>query len=186
LAFRVERFRNVVLGQEMISGWGGDVIKRQLDELVDKAKLELDLSPGDCLPGVTLDQIILEFSQGKRLEPNPLGHSYCKCTAEPQDLRSAACLAAREAKDNETALFSTPDPAFAADSICSQCPHNVQFQECAPYWSQAIAHEKRQLSCTLGPLMQALSQERLDMAQAHYRRCFGPKPAAVSEEHDAT
>jgi hypothetical protein len=172
-ALRVERFRNVVRGEENMSGWGGEVLKRQLAELIEQAKVQLDLTPEDDLPGPTLDALLENFATGKRLEPNSLGHSYCKCTAEPQDLRSAGCLAARSAEYKEQSLFSAPDPAFAADHICSGCPHNVQFSECEPYWAETIAHEKQQLACSLAPLLHALSHERLAMAEAHHSRCFG-------------
>lgn len=171
-AFRVERFRNVALGQERISGWGGEVLGRQLRELVDEAKLQLDLSPEDDLPESTLDRLIAGFAEGKRLEPNGLGHSYCKCGLDLQDLRSAGCLADRNLQTDELSWFSAPDPAYAADSICSACPHNVQFAECEPYWLQTIAHEEEQHRCALGPLLQALSGERLAMARAHHERCF--------------
>lgn len=172
-AFRVERFRNVALGKERMSGWGGELLGRQLYELVDQAKLQLDLSPEADLPEWTLDQIIEAFSKGKRLEPNSLGHSYCKCTTDLQDLRSAGCLTARAVESEELSLFSAPDPAYAADSICSACPHNVQFAECEAYWLESIAHEEEQQSCVLGPLLRALSGERLEMARAHHARCFG-------------
>ncbi|WP_404286615.1 hypothetical protein ACD578_16420 [Microvirga sp. RSM25] len=174
-SFRLARFRNVALGKDRISGWGGEVIKRQLDDLVQQAKAQLDIAPEDDLPGATLDSLLLTFVKDKRLEPNSLGHSYCKCTSEPQDLRSAACLTAREAERDEAAFFSAPDPAFAADHICSGCPHNVQFAECEPYWAETIAQAQQQLSCSFAPLLRVLTQERLDMAQAHYSRCFGTK-----------
>ncbi|MEZ0169517.1 hypothetical protein [Microvirga sp. TS319] len=174
-AFRFARFRNVALDRERISGWGGEVIKRQLDDLIQQAKAQLDISPDDDLPGPTLDSLLVSFVKDKRLEPNSLGHSYCKCTSEPQDLRSAGCLAAREAERDEASFFSAPDPAFAADHICSGCPHNVQFAECEPYWAETIAHAQQQLSCSFAPLLQALAQDRLDMAQAHHARCFGTK-----------
>jgi hypothetical protein len=171
-AFRVDRFRNVVLGKERISGWGGEAIKRQLDDLVHQAKVQLDLSPDDGLPEARLDMLLIDFVKDKRLEPNSLGHSYCKCTSEPQDLRSARCLAEREAEDDEPAFLSAPDRAFAEDRICSPCPHNVQLPENEPYWARTIAHEQEKLSCPLAPLLRAFLEERLTMAQAHYTRCF--------------
>jgi hypothetical protein len=170
--FRVERMRNVALGLERASGHGGETLTRTLRQLLADAKLKLDLSPADDLPQVTLDSIVTAFVRDKRLEPNGLGHSYCKCTTDPQDLRSAGCLTVREAEIDESSLFSAPDPSFAADYVCSPCPHNVQFSENEPYWLETIAHEELQESCALGPLLRALSAERLKMARGHHVRCF--------------
>jgi hypothetical protein len=172
-AFRVDRFRNVALGREQATGFGGEALSQELRQLVNEAKVNLDLSPSDGLPAETLDSLLVEFARGKRLEPNSLGHSYCKCTNDSQDLRGAACLTAREERVDQSALFSAPDPAYAADEVCSGCPHNVQLGENEPYWQGTIEQEERQASCALAPLLRLMSERRLEMARRHHRRCFG-------------
>lgn len=173
--FRTERFLNVAKGQESIGGWGGDAIRKQLDELILKAKANLDIGPTEDVPEASLSAVISLFAKGVRLEPNGLGHSYCKCSHEPQDLRVAACLRERsEVNDSQALMMSAPDPAFAADTVCSGCPHNVQFEECKPYWEEMIRHEAAQMACALSPLLRALSGERHNAAADHLARCFDP------------
>jgi len=172
-AFRKERYGNVVTGQENISGWGGEAIKRELLSLVAEAKLKVDISPADDLPADTLDQLLTAFAEGKRLEPNGLGHSYCKCTSEPQDLATASCLMAQENKGEEALLLSTPDPAYADDVTCSGCVHNVQLPENEGYWLEMIKRETALAACPFGSLHQELALERSELAQRHHARCFG-------------
>ncbi|MGQ3285552.1 hypothetical protein [Bosea sp. (in: a-proteobacteria)] len=173
--FRTERFINVVRGGEFMGGWGGDVLRRQLNELILQAKASLDVGPADDLPEASLSSIVGLFAKGIRLEPNGLGHSYCKCSHEPQDLRVAGCLRERsDISDSQAVMMSAPDPAFAADTVCSGCPHNVQFEECKPYWEEMIRHEAAQKACALSPLLRALSGERHNAASDHLARCFDP------------
>jgi hypothetical protein len=166
----------VLQGKENISGWGGEAIKRELLALVNDAKHKLDLGPADDLPVFTLDQLLTQFAEGKRLEPNGLGHSYCKCTSEQQDLATASCLAAQRADQSKRLLLSTPDPSYADDVTCSGCVHNVQLPENESYWLEMIKREAAQAKCPFGELHQVLAQERTEFAQRHYVRCFGGSP----------
>lgn len=172
LGFRAERFLNVAKGVEDIGGWGGEAIRRQLDQLVSAARSSMNLGPAEDMPDSSLGEIVASFARGQRLEPNALGHSYCKCSKEPQDLISAACLKERSTAGVGSTMLSAPDPTFAADTVCSSCPHNVQFDECRPYWDDMVKHESAQSECALSPLLAALSRGRAQVAADHIARCF--------------
>lgn len=169
--FRVERYRSIATGQERSSGFGGEVLAKELEKLVAQARSIVEITP-DADEDLTLDELLDAFAQGRRLEPNPLGHSYCKCTSDSRDLDAAACLTKREATTDHARFMSMPDPAFASDRTCSSCPHNVQFHENEQYWRELGANEERQAACALGPLMQALHEERSRFAEQHLARCF--------------
>jgi hypothetical protein len=170
LEFRVERYAAIALGQERASGFGGEILTRELEELVRTASAQVEIGPlGEAQP---LDQLIIAFAAGRKLEPHPQGHSYCKCTSDPRDLEAAGCLRERSAQLPDVVHTGTPDPAFASDQTCSKCPHNVQLGENEAYWRERVSHEEQQAKCAIGPLYRALALERLAMAEQHCMRCF--------------
>lgn len=173
LEFRVERYSAIALGLERATGFGGDFLTRELDELVREASAQVEI--GTVAGQAKLDELILAFAEGRKLEPHPMGHSYCKCTSDARDLEAAGCLRERTATLPDLSHRSTPDPAFATDQTCSRCPHNVQLPENEPYWRELVRHEKAQAKCSLGPLMLALANERVEMAEQHCARCFDAK-----------
>lgn len=170
-AFRVERFTAVALGEERMSGWCGDRLTREITSLVNGFRAQIDLAPADEIEPSQLNELIASFAEDKRLEPNPLGHSYCGCTQTITDLKAAKCLEASDTKPGE--FLTAPDPAYAADEVCCNCPHNVQFQECQVYWEDVLRHEQKQSSCALGEISKAASERRVEIASDHIKRCFG-------------
>jgi hypothetical protein len=177
LEYRVSRYKNIALEKEYCTGFGGELLTNEIRKLVEHAKRELDILPDHDLPEITLDRLITEFARDRRLEPNRLGHSNCKCGSSTQELRAAECLKScgtREATTSDQPtelLFSAPQPQNASDQVCSRCPHNVQFPEHRSYWEQVQDSELRQSACAFGPLLQALSLERHTMAREHLYRC---------------
>lgn len=171
LGFRVERYTAIALGEERASGFGGELLTRELDELVRTASAQVEIGPSG--EPQTLDQLIIAFASERKLEPHPQGHSYCKCSNDLGDLAAAGCLRERAAKLPNVIHTSTPDPAFASDQTCSRCPHNVQLAENEDYWRNRVEHEAEQVRCAIGPLYRALALGRLAMAEQHCRRCFG-------------
>lgn len=170
--FMHERFRSVALQGEKIGGYGGEQIKIELVRLVDEAKRLVEIRSTTDDVEMTFDRLLVDFVETRRLEPNGLGHSYCKCTANSQDLRTANCLIQKRLAGEPTEADTAPDPAFAADSVCSPCPHNCQFGENEPYWLERISLEHHQLTTAPSPWLRDLAAMRLEMAMAHHRRCF--------------
>tara|TARA_R100000365_G_C2747198_1_gene76921 strand:- start:2881 stop:5079 length:2199 start_codon:yes stop_codon:yes gene_type:complete len=167
-SFFGERLRSAVLGKETMSGLGGNQIMKQVAHMVAEAKTMMRLLPDEPLPAKSLDSIITSIVSGRGLEPNGLGHSYCKCTEAQDDVRSAACVALA-AEDG--LKRSAPDPAFAADDVCSRCPHNVQLEENKSYWFQL--RDDAALDCKLASgLVAVAAQGRSLMANAHIRNCW--------------
>ena len=171
LNFRLDRYSAIASGHERVSGFGGELLKKDLEKLQQEAMAVLEIGPGGDGTGPTLDQLLMNFAKDRRLEPNPLGHSYCKCTSDQVDLKSAACL--HQNADEQTQIMrGAPDPRFAGDLTCSGCPHNVQLPENEAYWRQMIQHEGRQKNCAPGTLLAELAARRQDAASAHCERCF--------------
>lgn len=170
LNFRLDRYRAIASGQERASGFGGELLKNELEKLQQDALAVVEIG-ADGDGGTTLDQLLGEFAKDRRLEPNPLGHSYCKCTGDQVDLNSAACLR-RSLDGHKQMIVGAPDPRFAADLTCSGCPHNVQLPENEPYWREMIEHEGRQKMCAPGTLLAELAAQRQAAASAHCDRCF--------------
>lgn len=171
--FMRERYRAVALHDEKLGGFGGEQIKNELKDLVEKAKLLVEIRSSADDVETTFDRLLVDFVESRWLEPNGLGHSYCKCTGNPQDLRTANCLIQKRLTGTESTADVAPDPAYAADFVCSPCPHNCQFPENEPYWLERIDLERLQVDAALGPGMRHLAALRLEMAMAHHRRCFG-------------
>lgn len=172
LAFRIERYSLILAGLERVSGFGGEALQRELTLLVAEVRSRVEIGGlGD--EESALNQALAEFASDRRLEPNPQGHSYCKCRAETGDLEAAACISKSDVDPGAVGFLSAPDPTFAADLICSGCPHNVQLPENEPYWINLVAHETAQLECAFSPAFRCLTQSRLAAAKAHVARCFG-------------
>lgn len=169
--FRIERYLAILDGSERVGGHGGEQLRRELQELCKKVRSQIEISR-KAEESVLLNKALQEFARGQRLEPNPLGHSYCRCKSDPLDLRAAACVTRdKEFSPSETPA-STPNPAFASDLVCSSCPHNVQLPENEAYWTSMHAHEVEQASCAISPILQRVALGRAAAAAAHLTRCF--------------
>lgn len=171
LNFRLERYQNILNGDERVSGFGGEWLEATLLKLRGDASAMIEIDPS-LEEKATLDHLLRNFAEVSRLEPNPLGHSYCKCTRDEVDTRAAACLSQDSAPEYSLSA-SSPDPRFAADLTCSGCPHNIQFAENEVYWREMVEHEERLETCALGTLLGELAAARAAAAKAHLLRCFG-------------
>lgn len=170
--FRLDLYRSVLRGNERATGFGGDVLTHELQTLEANVRSQLEIeAPGTDGEGA-LNQALVAFAAGTRLEPNPLGHGYCRCRSTPTDLRAANCLRQSGSELSPTDFAVAPDPAHASDRVCAACPHNVQLPENESYWRRVQEHETQQAKCALGSLLEALSEERRDFAEAHIHRCF--------------
>lgn len=169
--FRIERYHGIIRGDERASGFGGDTLTQELRALEADVRNQLEIVSHRESESA-LNKALEAFAAGTRLEPNPLGHGYCRCRSTPADLKVANCLRQEDAQLNPVEFAVAPDPAQAGDSVCSACPHNVQLPENEPYWRSLYAYEEGRRGCAMGPLLAALSEARSDMAAAHIKRCF--------------
>lgn len=170
LNFRVDRYRSVVLNKERASGFGGELLTNELKTLIEQSRAELDIST-EVVDENTLDKILRDFARDRRLEPNGLGHSYCKCTPTPGDVAVAACLG-KPSPDLPQERLAAPEPAHATDLVCSGCPHNVQLPENETYWRNLVVDQGQLEACRWGTLIGELAAQRKRAAAAHCERCF--------------
>jgi hypothetical protein len=174
LEFRIERLRAVHDGQEKMTGFGGVWLTKELQKRVENLTRQIKITSGAEKSGhLTLDQVISEFAKSISLEPNGLGHSYCKCTSTEADRSAAECI--KQSKVSDTVVSSSlyaPDQRFAADTICSRCPHNVQLLENESYWRDMIRSSEAMANCALSTPLKELALRRKAIAEEHCIRCF--------------
>ncbi|WP_207484957.1 site-specific integrase [Arenibaculum pallidiluteum] len=170
--FRADRYKAVACGRETLGGFGGERLKTELQELVRQAKrmVEVRSARGTDLEQ-TFDELLIEFVKPRRLEPNGMGHSYCKCSGDHGDLAVAACLNARQAAGGDVTGASGPDHAYAADMTCSSCPHNVQFTENRAYWDDQVTADEATAASASG-LLATVAAARAKAGRCHIQRCF--------------
>lgn len=162
-------------GTAPLSGRAGELWNRELLALMDQAAAYSHLATPAERAQRTLDELIADWVNGKTLEPHPAGHSFCKCGKSDADLATAACLQARKGieEDFEPSRTIGPDYSYAADEVCSKCPHNVQ-RACAnrSYWLAAI--KESEISAKLAPSesQRKRATERANVLRAHSKRCF--------------
>jgi integrase len=171
--FRLDRLRAVATGQESIGGFGGLAIKAELDRMLAEAQSAIEIHANTDGDDVTLDRVVSALADKIDLDPNPMGHSYCKCTKSVRDTASAGCANAAIAAGEATPRGKVI--GFASDMTCSACPHNVQFEENEQYWIQLLTaleadHGDR------GSVLSLVRQHRLNAARQHLTRCFGWQP----------
>lgn len=124
--FTSERLTNVALGKEKIHGAGGRFVEALLAEMIDTISPRLELV-SDKQREETIVEAVANLTQTLRFEPNPLGHTYCKCSSSATDLAQAECLKKR--KRYNAAEPVAPDMAFASEEACLSCGHGVRFSE---------------------------------------------------------
>lgn len=176
LQFRCEVLRSAASGQQPLRGFGGEWIHTQLEKAIKEINPEISLGSSGLSQGPTLEQAILRVANRIALEPNGLGHSYCKCGDDEADREVAGCLQPNTEDDKLPPSYSAPNPQYAADHICSACPHNVQLPENKKYWELQNDQITKIVKCGIATPLKSLLSERLDMVQAHLDRCFGAKP----------
>lgn len=171
LNFRVKRYQAILAREERASGFGGELLTKELDALYEAYRASVEIVTDPAVES-ELDRLLIEFAQCRVLEPNPHGHSYCKCTSELSDLQVAGCIRMRSEEVVPVAFLTAPDPAHASDVVCSGCPHNVQLPENESYWRGLAEREARQAECGAGPLIRVLAERRRQVAINHLDRCF--------------
>ena len=164
LNFRTERFLAIATGRERATGFGGERLTSELMGLYSRFLDTVEI--GAAGEGLPFHKVVEAFASLQRLEPNPLGHSYCRCRADSGDLAAAACLDGQKERIG-------PDLSNAADATCSSCPHNVQLPENEAYWRKIVEEASVQSACALTPALAALAEARAAMASRHCERCFG-------------
>ena len=168
--FRVERYVNTLRGSEKMTGFGGEFLSARLKQLEAAFRNDLQVNDEDPLDQNNLIEIALSLAGETQIVPNGLGHSSCKCTANPTDLSAANCLNQEGSQASERS-FGAPDPAHAADVVCGECPHNVQFPEYHAYWLVELARSRESLACPLSAIQQAFEQKRLARLEKIANRC---------------
>lgn len=172
LEFRVEIYRGVLNGDERIGGFGGERLRRDLEDAAShwRSRIEVGDFGGSQ---TTLDQVIVAFAKERSLEPNGAGHSYCSCTASPLDREGAACVSEAKRLGADPSGGRGPDLRFAYDVMCSKCPHNVQLSENRVYWEEMLQSARTTCAACPGTLLAEQMVERAKVADAHLHRCFG-------------
>jgi len=171
--FRVAK--SVAEGKETLTGRGGEIWSREIRAIVARASTHVHFSANADIADRTFDSLIAGWIEGKKLEPHPDGHSFCKCGAEESDLSVAACL--REKSEHEgfdPAQEAGPDYAYAGDLICSDCSHNIQRARANErYWTSAIADAELVAERGGTAAQRQRAEERGKKLRAHVGRCFG-------------
>lgn len=172
LEFRVEIYHGVLNGDERIGGFGGERLRRDLEDAAShwRSRVEVGDFGGSQ---ATLDQMIVAFAKERSLEPNGVGHSYCSCTASPLDREAAACVSEAKRLGADPSGGRGPDLRFAYDVMCSRCPHNVQLSENRIYWEEMLQSARTSCAACPGTLLAEQMVERAKVAESHLHRCFG-------------
>ncbi|MFA5599753.1 MAG: hypothetical protein WDA06_04065 [Phenylobacterium sp.] len=172
---RMEVFRGALDGSERLSGWAGVRLLGELQKARAEWEARVDIGDyGDEAP--TLDDLLVEFAKGKRLEPNPLGHSYCSCRHEEKDLSVAGCIIEAKRRDPNTPTRQGPDLRFAADLTCAACVHNVQLEENRAYWEKLVQSARTSCASCPGTILRQKMLARLEAAEAHLAKFHPGSP----------
>lgn len=172
LEFRVEVYKGVIEGTEHIGGFGGERLRRDLEQAVSYWRANLEVGEYGATAS-TLDELIVQFATGRTLEPSGSGHSYCSCTTSREDMAVAACVNEARSRGVEANDRRGPDLRFAYDLACSGCPHNVQLAENRAYWEELLHSAEAACDSCPGTLLAKQMTTRARAAQGHLSRCFG-------------
>jgi len=157
---RFERFLDVLEGREQMTGFGGEFLKRELEKCVSAYSDRLEIVD-DRDRRMTLMEAIAPVVASTKLEPNELGHTYCKCGTGPVDLAQAECLKAAARFGDEISL--EPDSAYSTDTTCGGCAHSVYFGENDLFIDVEIARLEESSACARCSAVRSVEQERLDV-----------------------
>src|SRR5690606_24500421 len=123
--FRQERYLAVLEGKEVMTGFGGEFLTSLLEKAVSAYADRLEVAD-DRSKTMTVLEAIAPIVEATKLEPNELGHTYCKCGSSQLELNQAECL---KAAKKIGITNDGPDPTFASDEVCGACAHSVCFVE---------------------------------------------------------
>ena len=172
--------KQVVVDGEKLGGRGGEAWTRELNALMTQAGQNIQFSPKGRSDDA-LDSVLRPWCEGKRLDPHPRQHAYCKCGTEPEDLLSAACLLAKQKVDpafyseqgQEAGLMDGPDYGHATESTCARCVHGVQREKAnLPYHLSALAEAEKAERLGVTKTERARGRARANFIRAHIARCF--------------
>lgn len=156
--FRQERFLAVLDGRETMTGFGGEFLKRELYKQT-AAYADCLETVSDKVKQATYIEAIAPIVKATRLEPNELGHSYCKCTGSALDLAQAECL--KLATQFCEPVKSGPDQTYASDEVCGRCANGVAFPENEAVCNNTIAALERAEFSQRSPAVRKLERSRL-------------------------
>ncbi|MFW2350134.1 hypothetical protein [Qipengyuania sp.] len=156
--FRQERFLAVLDGRETMTGFGGEFLKRELYKQI-AAYADCLETADDKVKKATYIEAIAPIVKATQLEPNELGHSYCKCTGSAIDLAQAECL--KLAAQFGEQVKSGPDQSYASDEICGRCANGVKFPENESVCDKTIAALERAEFSQRSPAVRKLERSRL-------------------------
>ncbi|MFL7905851.1 hypothetical protein ACJ41P_32325 [Azospirillum argentinense] len=165
--------QDVVAGRTALGGFGGEQITKQLEHLIIEFERRLEIRPVSSPQGL-LNELLSGFVAHTltHLEPNPLGHSLCKCSRAQPDLAAARCLDEFQATHPDTPRPGQPDHAHASDTVCGGCPHNVLPRETEPYWIEAIAKAGGVAASTPAAHLRTVATKRATALRAIHKRGF--------------
>ncbi|WP_149651794.1 site-specific integrase [Azospirillum argentinense] len=165
--------RDVVAGRTALGGFGGEQITKRLDDLIIEFERRLEIRPASSPQGL-LNELLSGFVAHTltHLEPNPLGHSLCKCARSRADLAAARCLDEFQATHPDTPRPAQPDHAHASDTVCGGCAHNVLPPETEPYWIEAIAKTDGVAASTPAAHLRTVATKRATALRAIHKRGF--------------
>lgn len=172
--------KEVVVDGEKLGGRGGEAWTRELNALMAQAEQHIQFSPKGRSDDA-LDSVLRPWCEGKRLDPHPRQHAYCKCGTEPEDLLSAACLLAKRKVDptfgseqgQEAGLMDGPDYAHATESTCAGCVHGVQRKKAnLPYHLSALAEAEKAERLGVTEAERARGRARANFIRATVARSF--------------
>ncbi len=192
--FMCEVFRLSALGLEPLGGLGGLSIGMDLDLLVAECERRVVLSTAPDI-GAALDGLLSSFVEGRSLMPHPDGHTYCKCTSSPSELKLSACLERKRCVlgDEAVAGASEPDKGYADALTCGECPHGVQLPENGRSWEAAARAEADAAERAATPHLAAVHADRAAKLRAGYQKWHARRhsaggssaPSGAAPEEDA-
>jgi len=178
LAAEFSRMWSVAVGEEMIGGHQGEMLKSELEKLIAEARRKVELSSqGGSDEASVFNGLLSKFVRSRTFEPHPQGHSYCGCTRTRADLAVAGCLRRRKEDIVDTAGLAgnvgrVPDFAFADPFTCSACPHNIQMQENRDWWERQLQNYLGQAQRPVTEHFGLTARTMADKCASHVRRCF--------------
>lgn len=183
--FLIETVMASVDGVSPMGGFGGETWNAEINHLIERTERSIVFSSGGS-DREEFGDLLTRWLEGKALTPHPVGHSYCKCSSDPSDLNTAACLRAhREAAAAGSVSKPTgPNHAYAADLTCSGCPHNVQLPQNRKHWEieQGLARNAGENG--FSERQRCLAIDRANQISAHIDRCFPRCPPPKGKKGD--